>query len=139
MSAIHQQLPNKFCKVLLIDDEQSLVWLMTRSLQRLGYEVNGFSDVRLAVEEFRRNPQSYDVVISDLSMPVLSGFEAAREILSIRSDTAVILTTGFVRDEDVVAARNLGIRQLILKAQTMEELGDTLQQCMQEPPAQKIG
>lgn len=139
MSAIHQQLPNKCWRVLLIDDEPSLVWLMTRTLQRLGYEVNGFSDGQSAVEEFRKGPHSYDVVISDLSMPIFSGFDVAKEILAIRSDTAVIVTTGFVREEDVVIAQELGVRHLVLKAQSMNELGKLLQDCIQESPDQKIG
>ena len=119
--------------LLLVDDEDPQIWLMTRILKKVGYEVSGFSDAGKALESFRRNLASYDAVISDLTMPIISGFDLAKEILQVRSDIPVILTTGYVRDEDQVMAEQIGVRQLLLKGQTVNELGVALQGILGKP------
>lgn len=119
--------------LLLVDDEDPQIWLMTRILKKVGYEVSGFSDAGKALESFRQNPASYDAVISDLTMPIISGFDLAKEILQVRSDIPVILTTGYVRDEDQVMAEQIGVRQLLLKGQTVNELGVALQGILGKP------
>lgn len=119
--------------LLLVDDEDPQVWLLTRILKRIGYQVSGFNDAGHALESFRKNPSSYDAVISDLTMPGVSGFDLARAILQVRSDIPVVLTTGYVREEDQALAEQIGVRQLLLKGQTMNELGAALQRILDTP------
>jgi len=112
--------------VLYIDDEEALVTLVTRALGRLGYKVTGETDPVRAIELFRSNPSAYDVVVTDLAMPQLSGFDLSTQLLAIRPDIPIVMTSGFVRPEDQEHARQMGLRDLILKPDTIEQLGRVL-------------
>jgi CheY-like chemotaxis protein len=121
-----QSLPGGGQRVLYVDDEEALVFLAERVLSRLGHSVSGFTDPGEALAAFRAHPQDFDVVVTDLSMPHMSGFELAREVLGLRPGMPVLMTSGYVRAEDELAARAAGIRELILKPVTMDELGSVL-------------
>src|SRR2546428_3540604 len=69
-------------RVLYVDDEEPLVFLMTPMLEQLGYKVTGCTDPEKALEMFGSGPQDFDVVVSDLSMPGMSGVDLARELLA---------------------------------------------------------
>jgi PAS domain S-box-containing protein len=112
--------------ILYVDDEESLVFLTTRVLERLGYQVTGRIDAKQALEEFRADPERFDAVVSDLSMPGMTGPELARAILAIRPNIPIVLTSGYIRDEDMQVVRQLKIRDLVLKPNTVEDLGATL-------------
>jgi signal transduction histidine kinase/ActR/RegA family two-component response regulator len=114
-------------RVMYVDDEEPLVRLAKRVLTRLGYLVTGHTDPVQALEEFRDRPGDFDVIITDVSMPSLSGFDLTREALAIRPDLPVIMTSGYVRKEDEEAAQQLGVREIILKPNTLDELGKALQ------------
>ncbi|MGB9405166.1 MAG: CHASE3 domain-containing protein [Candidatus Acidiferrales bacterium] len=114
--------------VLYVDDDEALVDLVTRVLGRLGYRVSGYTDAARALEKFRSSPQDFDAVVTDLSMPGMSGFEFAGEVLAARPDTPIVMTSGYVRPEDQEEALRMGLRDLILKPDTIEQLGRTLDQ-----------
>jgi PAS domain S-box-containing protein len=113
-------------RVLYVDDEDSLVVLATRMLDQLGYQVTGFTDPQEALRAFATAPHEFDVVVTDLSMPGMSGFALARDIQKLRADVPIVLTSGYVRPEDREAARQHGIRDVILKPDTIDELGHAL-------------
>ncbi|MDY0068225.1 MAG: PAS domain-containing protein [Steroidobacteraceae bacterium] len=113
-------------RVMYIDDEESLVFLVSRLLERLGYRVDGYTNPHEALQAFRGDPRSFDVVVTDLSMPGMSGFQFAQELLEVSPDTPVLMTSGYVRAQDREAARRLGVREMILKPDTVEELGHAL-------------
>ena len=125
-------------RVLYVDDEEALVYLITRVLNRLGYEVAGFTDPRVALQAFKDDPQNYDAVVTDLSMPTMSGSELAVEILKVMPNTPVVLTSGYVRAEDREAAIKAGIRELVLKPNTVEELGSVLHKVLSAQPTEAI-
>ena len=81
-------------RILYVDDEEPLVYLVTRVLERLGYRVSGYCDASAALEHFLAGPDDYAAVVTDLSMPVLSGADLARRILQVRPDMPVIMTSG---------------------------------------------
>jgi PAS domain S-box-containing protein len=112
--------------VLYLDDEEPLVYLVTRVLQRLGYRVSGFTDPQEAFSAFASAPDGYDAVVTDLSMPGLSGTDFAKQVLQLRSSVPVIMTSGYVRPEDRTAALKVGVRELVLKPNTVAELGGVL-------------
>lgn len=114
-------------RVMYVDDEDSLVYLVTRTLQGLGYEVSGFTDPAKALQAFAQGAGDFDVVVTDVSMPGMSGFNLARALLQIRPDLPVLMTSGYVRPQDREAAQQLGVRDLILKPNTIEELGRALE------------
>ncbi|MEJ0037531.1 MAG: PAS domain-containing protein [Gammaproteobacteria bacterium] len=117
-------------RVLFIDDEDAVVRLGTLNLTRLGYRVTGCTDPAAALKEFLRDPEAIDVVVTDLSMPGMSGFDCAREMLAIRPDLPIVLTSGYVRPEDEARARDIGIRAVCSKPAALNELGKTLGEVM---------
>jgi signal transduction histidine kinase/CheY-like chemotaxis protein len=113
-------------RVLYVDDEEALVDTTTRILERLGYRVTAFSDPRRALDAFNAGPNDFDAVVTDLAMPGLSGLELAREIRRVRSDIPLLFTSGFVRAEDVPELLELAPSQLLVKPNTVVELGPAL-------------
>jgi PAS domain S-box-containing protein len=113
-------------RILYLDDEASLVVLARRLLERLGYRVTGYSDAAEALAAFEKAPDQFDLVLSDLSMPGLNGIEVARRVLEIRPEIPVLLASGYVRNEDVELARNVGVREVIWKPTTINEMGELL-------------
>ncbi|HVF17751.1 MAG TPA: response regulator [Steroidobacteraceae bacterium] len=112
--------------MLYIDDDSAIVFLTARILTRLGYHVTGCERPEEALHKFRAAPHDFDVVVTDLSMPGMSGFDIARELRSIRADIPILMTSGYVRPEDRETAHARGIRDLILKPNTVDELGRSL-------------
>jgi PAS domain S-box-containing protein len=109
-------------RILYIDDEEPLVFLATRLLERAGYLVAGYTKPDEAVAAFKTDPAAFSLIITDLSMPGMSGMEVARQILSVRADAVVVLASGYLRQADVDAALALGIREVVLKPNTVDEL-----------------
>jgi PAS domain S-box-containing protein len=121
--------------ILYVDDEESLVYLVTRVLERLGYRVAGYTDPCEALQAFQGNPAAYQAVVTDLSMPTMSGIDFAREVLVTRPELPVVMTSGYVRAKDRELVSEVGIRELLLKPNTVEELGAVLHRLMQDHAA----
>lgn len=119
-------------RVLYVDDDEALLFMLRRLLGRMGYEVSGIGDPRRALREFRSHPNEYDVVVTDLSMPGMSGFDLAREILAARPDVPILMTSGYVRAEDEEKARRSGIRAVVQKPDTVEGLSRALDELFRE-------
>jgi PAS domain S-box-containing protein len=119
-------------RILYLDDEESLVILAKHLLERMGYQVTGFNDSVQALAAFKTAPGDFDLVLTDLSMPGMSGMEVSRRMLEIRPDIPVLLASGYVRNEDVEQARSIGIREVIWKPQTIGEMGDVLAQQLEK-------
>ena len=118
--------------VLLVDDEIQLASVGARRLERLGYRATAETDCLKAIETLRANPGQFDLVITDFSMPRLNGLAVAREMATIKPDLPVILVTGraeSVTDEDVAAA---GVRCLLQKPVTLDQLGEVVHRVMKE-------
>jgi PAS domain S-box-containing protein len=119
--------------VLYIDDEEPLVVLVTRILERNGYRCSATTDPRQALEWVEKDPQAFDLVLTDMNMPGMSGIDVAREVLALRPTLPVVITTGYVRASDVAATRSLGLRDLILKPDTIDELARLVARALSEP------
>ena len=109
-------------RVLYLDDEGPLVDVAVRQLVRLGYDVAGFTDPDAALAAFRAAPDAFDVVVTDLSMPGASGFDVARRVLAARPGMPVIMATGWMRADDEALARQIGVRELVLKPVGLNDL-----------------
>jgi CheY-like chemotaxis protein len=120
--------------ILYVDDEEALVFLATRLLERCGYRVSGFTNAITALKQFRENPVEFDVLVTDLSMPGMSGFELTEEIHRTRSDIPVVLTSGYLQAEDQEKAEKLGIRETIQKPATADKLAGALEKIFSEQP-----
>ena len=120
-------------RVIYVDDEEPLAFLAKRVLSRMGHSVEVFTDPKEALASCRAHPQDYDIVVTDLTMPGMSGFDLSRALLAMRPDIPVLVTTGYVRDEDEVMAREIGIREIILKPISVAELGAVFERTFRPP------
>ncbi len=115
-------------RLLFVDDDEALVMLITRKLERLGYVVAAVNDAPSALGRYAEDPDAFDAVVTDLTMPDMSGFELAAEVLRLRPQATIIVTSGYVREPDLQRAREIGVRALIRKPATVEELSLQLDQ-----------
>jgi PAS domain S-box-containing protein len=107
---------------LLVDDEKSIVDMLKHMLESLGYEVVERYSSPGALQAFKAHPESFDLVITDLTMPHMTGLALAREILTIRADTPIILCTGFSEAIDEDRIKVLGIQALLMKPISLHDL-----------------
>jgi two-component system, cell cycle sensor histidine kinase and response regulator CckA len=119
--------------VLYLDDEESLVLLVTRTLERLGYQVSGYTQAAAALAAVRTDPTQFDLVVTDLNMPGTSGLEVAREVARLRPDLPVVLASGYITEELRRQVAETGVRQVIYKPNTVEELCAVVQHLTGEP------
>jgi len=119
--------------VLYLDDEETLVYLVTRILERLGYRVSGFTRPADALAALRADPGAYDLVVTDFNMPGASGLHVAAEVRAIRPDLPVAMASGYVTDDLRARALRVGVRAVIYKPNTVEELCETIDRLTREP------
>jgi CheY-like chemotaxis protein len=114
--------------VLYLDDDEALVSLVSRMLERQGYRVSGHTLAKQALDAVRADPGGFDLVVTDYNMPGMSGLDVAREISRIRPDLPVAVTSGLITDELRENAPASGVRHLIYKPDTVDELCDVVRQ-----------
>lgn len=109
--------------VLYVDDEPTLVFLVTRALEKLGIATQGFTSTQEALAAFGREPQAFTLVLSDLTMPGnMSGLELAQAVLAIRPDAAVVIASGGIDPAEAQRALVLGVRKVIQKPGKVAEM-----------------
>ena len=116
--------------VLFVDDETILVSLGQAILQRLGYDVVACTSSVEALEVFRAAPRRFDLVITDQTMPHMTGEVLAQELRRLQPDIPIILCTGFSHVMHAERARELGIDAFLMKPLAMQEFAQTIQQVM---------
>jgi len=109
-------------RILYIDDDESLVFLVERLLERRGFRVSGYVNQREALDALRADPRRFDLVVTDYNMPGMSGLDVAREVRAVRADLPVAVVSGFISEELRKQAGGAGVRELIFKTDTVEEL-----------------
>ena len=107
--------------ILYLDDDEAIVFLMTRLLQRQGYKVSGYTDPREALAALRERPGEFDLTVTDYNMPGMSGLEVAQALKAIRADLPVALASGYITEELRTRAQAAGVRELIFKPNTAED------------------
>ena len=125
-----QKIPTGNEKILFVDDEESMVNLNQQRLARLGYKVIGKTDPSEALEFFRANPDQIDLIITDMTMPKMTGDRLAQEILEIRPDMPIIICTGYSNRISEESARELGIRKYIEKPIEMANLARSVREVL---------
>lgn len=113
-------------RILLIDDEEALATMGRHILEQLGYCVDAMTSSQEALEVFRSNPQKFDLVITDQTMPNLTGKDLARELMRIRLDIPVILCTGFSQQVAAEEAVKMGIKRFLMKPLVLRELAEAV-------------
>lgn len=108
--------------ILIVDDEPALVDLNKEMLEHLGYEVTACHDSIEALDLFARQPDQYDLVLTDMTMPKLTGDKLAQSLLKIKDQLPIIIYTGFSRQISSEKAEALGIRALLMKPLVKSEM-----------------
>ncbi len=116
--------------ILFVDDEESIANMATLMIEKLGYEVQTLLDPAAALTLFRSAPQRFDLVISDMSMPRMTGIALFEKLREIRSDIPVILCTGHSAHIDQAKAEALGIDGFVMKPVGGRELGMAIRKAL---------
>jgi PAS domain S-box-containing protein len=123
-------LPRGHERILLVDDEEAIIDLGQRMLEHLGYEVTTRSTGALAFKLFLQNPWRFDLVITDMTMPKMTGEELATKLLKLRRDIPIILCTGFSAKISKERAQAIGIGEFIMKPIVIGELARTVRRAL---------
>jgi PAS domain S-box-containing protein len=117
-------------RILFVDDEHALVEIAKDILERLGYEVVTRTSSVEALELFRAQADSFDLVITDMTMPNMTGDKLSRELMKIRSDIPIVLCTGYSERISEEKAKSMGIREFVMKPLVMKDLAKTVRKAL---------
>ncbi len=123
-------LPRGDEKILLVDDEETLIMVGRHMLEYLGYSVRAVNSSLEALEIFRSDPHAFDLIITDQTMPKMTGTELAKECLRIRPDVPVILCTGYYSKRTPDKIKEAGIKELLAKPLSIHSLANTIRKVL---------
>jgi PAS domain S-box-containing protein len=119
-------------RILFVDDEDSIAQMVDKMLSRLGYEVTTHTYPAEALDAFQRAPDAFDAVVTDQTMPCMTGLELARRLLDQRPDLPIVLCTGYSETVDEAAAEAAGIKAFLMKPLTRQELARSLARALKD-------
>ena len=119
-------------RILLVDDEAAIAKLEKLMLERLGYHVTSRLNSIEALEAFKAQKDDFDLVITDMSMPHMTGDQLAKELISIQPDIPVIICTGFSEKMDEEKAKEIGVKGLLMKPVVKAELTKMIRKVLDE-------
>jgi len=124
------QVPKGNKRILLIHDEEATVVATQMTLERLGYRVTTRTGSIEVLEAFRHNPLGFDLVITDMTMPNMTGKELAMKLMAIRPNMPIILCTGFSEKIGEKRAKEMGIRAFVMKPTVMSQIANTIREVL---------
>ncbi len=130
---ISEAIPGGSERILVVDDEESIAQIEGEMLKRLGYNVTVQTNSLEVLELFRSQPDRYDLVVTDMAMPNLTGDHLTRKIMDIKPNIPVILCTGFSEQISDEKAKNIGIQALLMKPIIKKDLATTIRRVLDKP------
>ncbi|MFH2132936.1 MAG: PAS domain S-box protein [bacterium] len=109
-------------RILVVDDEEEIAFFQKEALKQLGYTVTIKSDSREALELFQMEPSAFDLVVTDMTMPHITGYQLSLQLLKIRPELPVILCTGYSETVDEEKALAVGIKRFLMKPIDQDDL-----------------
>jgi signal transduction histidine kinase/ActR/RegA family two-component response regulator len=119
-------------RLLYIDDDEALAFLVERYLHRRGLQVTVFTEQQAALDAIRENPSAFDIIATDYNMPGMSGLDVTNAVKSMARHLPVIIVSGFVDETLHAEAANLGVKEVVFKASGVEEFGEALRRLAKE-------
>jgi CheY-like chemotaxis protein len=116
--------------ILLVDDEEAIVRMLERMLKHLGYRVTARTGSVEALAVFRSQPEKFDLVLTDIIMPTMSGIDLSEELLRIRGDIPIVLCTGFSETVSREKAMAVGVRDYIMKPFVPSRIAATIRRVL---------
>lgn len=117
-------------QILLVDDDPAILDMLKQSIETLGYQVTAFQSSRKAFDEFKSAQTNYDMVITDMTMPEMTGFELSKQIFKQDPDMPIVLCTGYSELITKEKAQAIGIKAFIMKPVLLEVLSRTIRQVL---------
>ena len=131
-TAVSEKYPTGSERILLVDDEVAIVRMLLNMLEKQGYHVTAVTSSLDALDAFRANPSSFDLVISDRGMPNMTGEQFARELISIEPGIPIIICTGFSDEKDENRARGIGVKGFLKKPVSRGDLAEMVRRVLNE-------
>lgn len=125
-----EMLPRGSERILVVDDEELIASMYKKTLEALGYAVTAMSNSKQALDTYHASPDSFDIILTDQTMPDLTGIELANEIFKIRPETPIILCTGHNAMISENEARELGIDTFLTKPVDIKILATTIRKIL---------
>jgi CheY-like chemotaxis protein len=116
--------------IMLVDDQSQVLEMLKRLLERIGYTVTARTSGADALKEFEADPKRIDLVVTDMTMPNMTGDALAAELLKRRPDTPVILCTGYSETMNKKACERIGIREIVLKPVRVQQLSEAIRRAL---------
>jgi len=117
-------------RILVVDDEKMVVEIQQKMLKRLGYDVTSCTSSVEALKAFQANPDNFDLIITDMTMPNMTGDQLAQKIMEIRTDIPIILCSGFSEKMSNEKAKSLGIKKFLMKPVLIKDLSITIRRAL---------
>jgi signal transduction histidine kinase len=125
-------LPTGNESVLVVDDEDLIMKMETEILESLGYSVTGFSNSTDALEAYQKEPAHFDLILTDQTMPRLTGIELSKRILALNAKARIILLTGFSENVTEKQVLELGVKRFLMKPLDLTKLATTVRDVLEE-------
>ena len=125
-------------RALIVDDEEVMVNMVKRMLTSFGYNVTAAGSSNLALQIFQKNPDGFDFIITDMTMPNMNGAELIQRIRGIRHDIPIILCTGYSELIDQEKASALGIQKYLMKPVIKKDLAKAVREVLDESNSEAI-
>jgi PAS domain S-box-containing protein len=129
---VPEEVPAGTERILLVDDELSIAKMSSQMLERLGYSVTTRTSSVEALELFQAKPEAFDLVLTDMTMPNLTGDKLAVELMKIRHDIPIILCTGYSKKISDETAAEIGIKAFAYKPMVKADLAKTVRKVLEE-------
>jgi signal transduction histidine kinase len=130
IAAAEEALPTGEERILLVDDEEMVADIVRQMVSKLGYRVDAFTDSRTALQTFRQYPDRFDLILTDMTMPNLTGKQLAEEVKAVRLDIPIILCSGHQDEFDTADACNIGITEFARKPLSMQQLAQIIRRVL---------
>jgi len=121
-------------RILFVDDEETLAEMAGEMLRKLGYDVQIMTSGLDALQQIQASPEQYDLIITDQTMPSISGLDLARSIVALQPGVPIILYSGYSAAISADEAREIGIKKVLMKPLSMTLLSQTVRQILDEKP-----
>ena len=117
-------------RILVVDDDEQIVRMEYQMLSSLGYQVTTHTNSEDALSAFQSHPQDFELIITDMTMPRLTGAALAQKVLAIRPEMPIILCTGFSELISEEKAKELGIREFLMKPIIKKKLSQVVRKVL---------
>ena len=125
-----RELPRGNESILFVDDEPAIVDIGKKALSRLGYNVKGFTSAREAFEALKAAPDDFDLLITDLTMPKMTGVQLATEVSAIKPGMPIIMCTGFSERLNIAASQEINVSRLVMKPLMPREIAQIVRELL---------